>query len=168
MLEILEPKDLEPNMFSMLSDRWGLLTAADGEGCNPMTVSWGGVGVLWRRPVVTVYVRPQRYTYGLLEKEDHFSLSFLPQSRHDDVVLCGSRSGRDTDKVQACGLTLLRDQSAPYFQEAELTFICRKLYAQDMDPACFTDHALDEELYPDRDYHRVFVGEIEKVLVQKA
>ena len=167
MLEILEPKDLDLNMFSMLSDRWGLLTAADGAGCNPMTVSWGGVGVLWRRPVVTVYVRPQRYTYGLMEKENYFSLSFLPESRHDDVVFCGSRSGRNTDKVKACGLTLCSDQNAPYFAQAELTFICRKLYAQDMDPACFTDPAVDGEIYPDHDYHRVFVGEIEKLLVQK-
>lgn len=167
MLEILEAKDLDQNIFSLLADRWGLLTVADGEGCNPMTVGWGGVGVLWKKPVVTVYVRPQRYTYGLMEREDHFSLSFLPESCKEILTLCGSRSGRDTDKVKACGLTVGQGQNAPWFEEAELTFICRKLYAQDMEPACFVDKTLDETFYPDRDYHRAYVGEIEKILLQK-
>ncbi len=164
MFQKIDPKTLDANFFSLLEDRWALLTVADGEGCNPMTVSWGGAGVLWHRPVATVYVRPQRYTFGLINAQSHFSLSFLPEDRHDVVVLCGSRSGRDTDKAAACGLTVLRDHAAPCFEQAELTLICRKLYAQDLKPECFTDGSVDKEIYPGKDYHRMFIGEIEEVL----
>lgn len=164
MFQTLDPKELNVNFFSLLSGRWGLVTAADGEGCNPMTVSWGGTGILWNKPVCTVYIRPQRYTFGLMEKNSHYSLSFLPEDRHDAVVLCGSKSGRDLDKVKACGLTVCGDQNAPYFQEAELVLICRKLYAQDLSPDCFVDGSLDGANYPKHDYHRMYIGEIETVL----
>jgi len=164
MLQTISPRELDANFFSLLNDRWALLTVKDGEGCNPMTVSWGGTGILWSRPVVTVYVRPQRYTYGLMEKEGYFSLSFLPEEFHPAMALCGSKSGRDTDKVKECGLTVLTDRAAPYFEQAELTLICRKLYAQDLDPACFLDRSVDEKNYPGKDYHRMYIGEIEAVL----
>mgnify|MGYP004514894697 CR=1 FL=1 len=163
-MEKIEVKDLDVNFFSLLNQRWGLLTAADGEGCNPMTVSWGGVGMLWNLPVATVYVRPQRYTHGLMEHEKYFSLSFMPEDRHDVVALCGAKSGLDSNKVKECRLTVCSDQPAPYFAEAELTLICRKLYAQDFDPACFVDKALDGKNYPGKDYHRMYIGAIEAVL----
>lgn len=164
MFQARDPKELNVNFFSLLSDRWGLVTAADGEGCNPMTVSWGGVGILWNKPVATVYVRPQRYTHGLMEQNEYYSLSFLPADRHDVVALCGSKSGRDTDKAAACGLTVCHDQSAPYFEEAELVLICRKLYAQDLKPECFVEKTLDGKNYPNHDYHRMYIGEIVSVL----
>ena len=164
MFQKVDPKALDSNFFSLLADRWALLTVADGEGCNPMTVSWGGTGILWNKPVATVYVRPQRYTYGLMEKEGHFSLCFLPEDRRDAMALCGSKSGRDTDKVKECGLTVESGLAAPYFAEAELVLVCRKLYAQDFDPACYVDRAVDEAVYPGKDYHRMYIGEIEAVL----
>lgn len=164
MLRPVDPKTLDANFFSLLADRWGLLTAADGAGCNPMTVSWGGAGILWNKPVITVYVRPQRYTRGLMDAEQYFSLSFLPEELHDAAVLCGAKSGRDVDKVKETSLTVMSDREAPYFAEAELTLICRKLYAQDLDPACFVDKAVDEKNYPTKDYHRMYIGEIVAVL----
>ncbi len=166
MLKPIDPKTLDANLFSLLADRWGLLTAADGEGCNPMTVSWGGAGILWNKPVVTVYVRPQRYTRPLMDTEQYFSLSFLPEALHDAAAFCGAKSGRDVDKVKETGLTALSDQSAPYFAEAELVFVCRKLYAQDLDPACFVDKEVDGKNYPKKDYHRMYIGEIVAALKQ--
>ena len=160
----IELKDLNRNLPELLEKRWALLTVADGEGCNPMTVSWGGVGRLWNLPVVTVYVRPQRYTKGLMDAGDYFSLTFLPEERHDAVAFCGAKSGRDTDKVKECGLTVLEDEKAPYFAQGELTFICRKVYEQDMAGECFVDAAVDAKNYPGKDYHRMYVGEIVAVL----
>lgn len=160
----IELKDLNVNLPELLEKRWALLTAADGEGCNPMTVSWGGMGRLWNLPVVTVYVRPQRYTKGLMDTEQYFSLTFLPEEFHDAMALCGSKSGRDIDKVKECGLTVLKDEKAPYFVQGELTFICRKLYEQDMRSECFVDPAVEEKNYPGKDYHRMYVGEIVSVL----
>lgn len=164
----IDPKALKENFFSLLDDRWALLTVADGEGCNPMTVSWGGTGILWNEPVATVYVRPQRYTRGLIDREKYFSLSFLPEDRREALRLCGSKSGRDMDKVKACGLTVMGDLSAPYFAEAELVLVCRKLYEQDFDPACFVDKSLDEKNYPGKDYHRMYIGQIETALAGEA
>ena len=160
----LDMKDLKVNLPAMLEDRWALLTAADGEGCNPMTVSWGSVGRLWNMPVVTVYVRPQRYTKGLMDAAQYFSLTFLPEEMHDAAAFCGAKSGRDTDKVKECGLTVLKDEKAPYFAEGELTFICRKVYEQDMAGENFTDPAVEARNYPGKDYHRMYVGEIVAVL----
>ena len=169
MLEHIDPKALDANFFSLLDDRWGILTVADGEreNPNPMTVSWGGVGILWGEPVVTVYVRPQRYTRHLIDGEEYFSLSFLPKDKDPAAALCGSKSGRDTDKVKDCGFTVLKDEKAPYFAQSELTLICRKLYEQDLDPAGFVDQSLDEKNYPAKDYHRMYIGKIEQVLVNK-
>ncbi len=157
-------KDLNMNLPQLLEQRWALLTAADGEGCNPMTVSWGGIGRLWNLPVVTVYVRPQRYTKGLMDAEQYFSLAFLPEELHDVMALCGSKSGRDMDKGKECGLTVMTDEKAPYFAQGELTFICRKLYEQDMTGQCFVDPAVEEKNYPGKDYHRMYVGEIVAIL----
>ncbi len=163
-MQKVDPKTLDANFFSLLNDRWALLTAADGTKCNPMTVSWGGTGILWNRPVATVYVRPQRYTYGLIEHEKYFSLSFLPEKYREVMALCGAKSGRDTDKVKECNLTVLEGEKAPCFAQAELTLVCRKLYAQSFDPACFADGTMDESFYPGKDYHRMYIGEIEAVL----
>jgi len=167
MFEVLDPKTLEGNIFSLLDDRWGLLTVKDGEGCNPMTVSWGGAGILWGKPVITVYVRSQRYTRHLIDGEPYFSLTFLPEELHQAAVICGSKSGRDTDKVKECGLTVLSDREAPYFQEGEITFICKKLYEQEMTVDHFADKELGEKWYGDGDCHKLYIGEILALLKKK-
>lgn len=163
MLRQIEIKGLSEDFNTLLGERWGLLTAA-ADPVNPMTVGWGQVGRLWGKPVCTVYVRPQRFTFGLMNDAKHFSLSFLPEDRHDVVALCGTKSGRDIDKVKECGLTVVDDLSAPYYAEAELVLVCRKLYEQDMEPESFVDKDIDGKNYPGKDYHRMFVGEIEAVL----
>lgn len=165
MLHQVEIKGLKEDFNTLLGERWGLLTAA-GKPVNPMTVGWGQVGRLWGLPVCTVYVRPQRFTRGLIDSAKYFSLSFLPEDKHQVVALCGSKSGRDTDKVKECGLTVMNDLAAPYYAEAELVLVCRKLYEQDMDAGCFTDKELDGKVYPQKDYHRMYVGQIEAVLKQ--
>ena len=79
-------------------------------------------------------------------------------------MLCGSKSGRNCDKDAETGLTPAFDQAAPYYQEAKLVFICRKLYKQDMQESCFLDRRILDQNYPGHDLHRVFIGEIVKVL----
>ena len=77
MLERVDPKAIHENVFSLIGDQWMLVTAGTAERCNPMTASWGGLGVLWRKNVATIYIRPQRYTFEFLEREPGFSLSFF-------------------------------------------------------------------------------------------
>ena len=94
-------RDLNDNAVKLISDDWALLTAADRDkdSCNPMTVSWGGIGELWGKDTATVYVRESRYTKGLMDKEDHFSLCFFDKEYRPALSFCGSHSGRDCDKI---------------------------------------------------------------------
>lgn len=159
--------DLKFNPFTMIDKEWMLVTAGTKEKCNTMTASWGSLGELWSHYVSTIYIRPTRYTLEFLNKESYYSLSVFDEAYRAALNYCGSHSGRDGDKIKAANLTLVFGEAAPYFAEARLVFICRKLYRQDFDPACFLDPSLDAKNYPKKDYHKMFIGSIEKVLVKK-
>ena len=167
MFEKIDPKSLDQNVFSMIGDQWMLITAGTGEQCNTMTASWGGLGVLWGKPVATVYIRPQRYTLEFVEREDRFTLCFFGEEHRQALNLCGTKSGRDIDKVKECNFTVETEDGAPYFAEADLVLVCKKAYWQDMDPTHFLDGEIDGKWYPEKDYHRIFIGEIETVLKKK-
>ena len=167
MFKKFDPKTLEKNVFSMIHDQWMLITAGTPERCNTMTASWGGLGVLWGRPVATVYIRPQRYTLEFVEREDTFTLCFFGEEYRKALALCGSKSGREVDKVKECGFTVATAEGAPYFEESDLVLVCKKAYWQDMDPTHFLDGEIDEKWYPQKDYHRIFIGEILEVLKKK-
>ena len=141
-----------------------LITAGNKESHNTMTASWGGVGELWGRYVSTIYIRPQRYTLEFVEREDCYSLCFFDESYRPALNFCGSKSGRDYDKDKETGLTPCFDQAAPYYQQARLVFFCRKLYRQDMAEDSFLDKEVLAKNYPQNDLHRMFIGEIVKVL----
>ena len=113
--------------------------------------------------IVTVYVRPDRYTREFLEKQDFFSVSFYPKDNNSALKLCGTQSGRDTDKVKATGLTPICTDDTAYFAEAKLVFICKKLYVDRIRPDGFISSDGDVH-YPQKDYHYLYMGEIVKVL----
>lgn len=162
-MTVLSPKEIVGNPFTMLEDQWALVTVEDGEKANPMTVSWGGLGVLWSRPVATIYIRPQRYTHQLLEQEELFTVSFYGEEHRAALKLCGARSGRDLDKAAACGLTLKKEDGFCYYEEAELVLCCRKIYRDRIRPEGFLDNDIDSN-YPGKDYHDLYIGEIVRVL----
>ena len=163
----VDPKALKDNVFSALNDQWMLISAGNEVRRNGMTASWGGFGVLFHKNVATIYVRPQRYTYELVEENDTFALSFLEESYRPALKLFGSKSGRDCDKAEESGLTWVKEGTdAPYFAEASLVLICRKLYYDDLKPTQFLDTSL-EEFYPQKDYHRMYIGEIIQALVKQ-
>lgn len=158
---------LNVNPFTLINKDWMLITAGDEKKCNTMTASWGGIGELWGKYVSFCFVRPSRYTLEFLKKKDFYTLTFFDEAYRKALNYCGSHSGRGGDKIKACGLTPLFDQSAPYFEEAKLVLVCRKLYVQDFDPECFVDKSIDEQCYPQKDYHKMFIGAIEKVLIKE-
>ena len=163
MFQELEPRMWNDEVFSMWDRRWALLTAGTEEHCNTMTVGWGGLGVLWRKPVVTLYVRPNRYTFTFVEEQDTFTLSFFDKTWRDQLVRCGSVSGRDHDKFAECGFHVGMDgESTPYIQEASLVLVCKKLYWNDLDTNTMDPARLEHD-ESDR-VHRMYVGEITKVL----
>lgn len=160
-------EELRFNPFTMISKEWMLITAGNEAHCNTMTASWGSLGELWGKYVSTIYIRPTRYTLEFLNREDYYSLCVFDEQYRAALNYCGSHSGRDGDKVKAAHLTPVFDGTAPYFEEAKLVFLCKKLYRQDFDPACFLDKSLDAANYPKKDYHKMFIGSIEKVLVKE-
>lgn len=140
-----------------------LLTSGDfaSHEFNAMTVGWGSLGYLWRRPFIQVMVRPVRYTYEFMEKFNTFSVCAFPKQYYSALQLLGTRSGRDGDKLAASGLTPLPATriAAPVYAQASLVIECRKIYWDDFHPQNFVDPAIDRH-YPAKDYHRIYFGEI--------
>ena len=154
---------LMENPFKLIGADWMLITAGTAEKFNTMTASWGGMGVLWERKVCFMFIRPTRYTFEFVERSTHFTLSFFDESRRTALQYCCTHSGRTTDKVKETGLTAVHDAGLVYFREARLVLGCRKFYHQDIDPSRFLDSAINT-LYPQKDYHRMYVGEVMKCL----
>ena len=160
MLQKIDPKSLDENVFSLIGERWMLITAGTPERCNTMTASWGGLGVLWGKQTATCYIRPQRYTYEFMEAGEAFTLSFFGEEYRKALAFCGAKSGRDVDKIKQCGFTVAAGAGdAPYFEEADLVLVCKKAYWQDLDPSHFLDPEIEKH-YPQKDYHRMYIGEI--------
>lgn len=165
MFHNIDVKTLEGNPFAMIDDQWMLVTAGTKEHCNTMTASWGGLGITWNKNTVTCYLRPQRYTREFIDREEFFTLTFFGEEHRKALSLCGTKSGRELDKIKECGFTVLTAESgAPYFEEAELVLVCKKLYTGRIEPDGFHDEALREKNYPNKDYHHYYIGEIVECL----
>ena len=157
------------NPMDMLQHDWALLTAGDEKEANTMTVSWGGMGVLWNKPVCFAFVRPQRHTNHFMQSAEKFSLSFFEPGEETKKMLtfCGRESGRNVNKFEACSLTPEVIDGCVTVKEAKTTFVCKKLFVQRMEGEAFLFEELKEKNYPNGDYHFVYVGEIEQVLVEE-
>ena len=144
----LEVKDLKDNFFEAIGKEWMLITAGTKEKFNTMTASWGGIGWLWNKPVAFVFVRPERYTYEFIEKSDYLTLSFLGEENKKIHAVCGSKSGRNTDKVKETGLKpVFTEGGNVVFEQARLSLECKKLYADGIKPECFLDKESLEKWY---------------------
>ncbi len=169
MADTLKPVDvyaIADNAFRLIADDWFLVTAGSIRNYNTMTASWGTVGELWNRKVAICFIRPTRYTYEFMEKNDLFTFSFFDEKYRDVLKLCGTRSGRDIDKMAGIGLTpKLSENGTVFFEEARLVMECRKIYHHDFDPAKFLYESIEKE-YPKKDYHRMYIGEIVGVLMR--
>lgn len=165
MLHTIDPAALSLNPFTLIGKDWALLTAGDETGFNPMTVSWGNMGVMWNKNIVTVYVRPQRYTKEFIDRSDKFTLSFFEESMRPALKLCGSKSGRDLNKVEATGLTPIFEDGTTCFAEAKLVLECKKIYQDKIHPEGFLAPYI-KDCYPQEDYHIIYMGEILKVLTK--
>ena len=161
----ISPEEITDNPFKLIGKDWGLVTGGTKDGFNTMTISWGGVGVMWNKPVAFTFIRPQRYTYEFLEKDGIFTISFYDESYRKALSLCGSKSGRDTDKPAETGLTpAFTEEGAPYFEQARLVLVCKKLYAQDLGDEFVTERDAVKGFYKADDWHRMYVSEIIGVL----
>lgn len=157
---------LEMNPFTKIGKEWALVTAGNKAKYNTMTVSWGGVGVLWGKNVVNLYIRDSRYTKEFIDGGEFFSVSFLSENYREALNYCGSHSGRDGDKFHAAGLTPAFRHSIPYPDEANFVILCKKMAAIPMPEDSFTDASIMKKWYSEGDMHTMYVGEIIDIMAR--
>ena len=155
--------EFQTDIFSQFNDKWALLCAGEGDDFNAMTISWGGMGTLWGKDVVTVYVKPVRYTWQFMERNDYFTVSFYPPECRRALEIMGTKSGRDCDKASEAGLTPVPVEHGVSFAEAELTMVCRKIYSQDLSRDTMPEKVV-QTFYTHEEPHRMYVGEVVALL----
>lgn len=155
--------NFETDIFSQFHQKWALVSAGNMDSFNTMTISWGGLGTLWQKPVATIYVKPIRYTYEFLEKSDYFTISFFSQDYHEDLALLGRISGKDCDKIKSTKLTPKFLKEGVSFEEAEVTLVCHKIYCQDLDAQAMPAKVV-EDYYQNEACHRMYIGEVVRII----
>lgn len=163
----INPQEILDNPFKLIGSDWGLVTAGNPESFNPMTVSWGGVGIMWNKPVAFTFIRPQRYTFEFIERGDSFSICFFDEQYRKALSFCGSKSGRDYDKPKEAGLTpAFTEDGVPYFEEARLVLVCKKLYGQFLNEESVLGGESVLKSYNGDAYHKMYISEIVEVLAK--
>jgi flavin reductase (DIM6/NTAB) family NADH-FMN oxidoreductase RutF len=161
----IDPEQVMENPFKLIGKDYMLVTAGGRESFNKMTAAWGGLGFLWGKKVSFIVIRPTRFTYEFIERSADYSLCFFEDAYKQALMICGTRSGRDVNKVAEAALSPVLDDGPIYFEQARLVLQCRKLYFQDLIPGNFQDRSIEDQ-YPEKDYHRWYVGEITRCLVR--
>lgn len=157
------------DVFNLFNERWGLATAGTPDEYNTMTIGWGTMGTIWGPPnrgkqIITVFLRENRYTTEVLMKHDHFTVCFFPEDHRKDLWLLGMKSGRDVpDKIAETSLTPKPLGNAVGFEEAQLTFVCKKIYAHKMERDELPEDTKQFLYREGEPLHYVFMGEIEDV-----
>lgn len=158
--EKIRPEDIDGNVFKMIGDDWMLVTAETEKGVNTMTASWGGMGVLWNKPVAFVFIRPQRYTFEFTESSDVMTLSFFGGEKREALKICGSLSGRDCPKIEKAGLTPYRlGDGLVTFEGAHLAVCAKKIYTDMIKPENMLCGDIMKN-YPKCDFHKMYIAEI--------
>ena len=137
------------------------LTVKSGNGFNTMAIGWASFGVVWAKPVMMVAVRSSRHTFGIIEAAKDFTVTVPAGDMRKEIAFCGSNSGRDMDKFKLCNLetTGSRQVASPIIRTRGRHYECRIVYKSAMDPA-HLDKECDFSLYPKKDYHTLYFGEI--------
>ncbi len=146
-----------------------LLVSLDENGKpNPMTIGWGTVGIIWTRKAFTVLVRPSRYTYSCIEATGDFTVALPYPQLRSAVDFCGTRSGRDYDKLRECNLTPLPSEKvqSPGIAECGVIWECTVMYKSDIEPAMMLPE-LAASVYAGGDVHRVYYGLVERCLADE-
>ncbi|MDR7869348.1 MAG: flavin reductase family protein [Tissierellaceae bacterium] len=138
------------------------LTVQDGEQLNTMTIGWGSISYIWNKPIFMVAVRYSRHTYNLLENAKEFTVSIpLKNDLKKELAFCGTKSGRDVNKIEHCNLSIADGQkvSTPIISDCELHYECKVVYQQAMEPSTL-DKDIRKRSYSTNDYHVLYFGEI--------
>jgi flavin reductase (DIM6/NTAB) family NADH-FMN oxidoreductase RutF len=143
--------------------RGGLLLAASKKSgqTNAMTIGWGTVGIIWRKKIFVVLVRPSRYTYQFIEESGTFTVNVPTPEMREFVAFCGSKSGRDVDKFAAFKMTTSPAQRVEgvTLDACPLVYECKVVHHNDVIPAHLATEIISTA-YANGDFHRLYYGEI--------
>ena len=151
------------DIFTQFDKKWALVTAGNADSFNTMTISWGGMGTIWNKPVATVYVRTSRFTHEFIDNNDYFTISFFPEEYKKTLGVLGSKSGREMDKMHASGLTPVQVENGITFKEAETTFVCRKLCKQPIELRNMPEDVVNSFYKADKP-HDMYIGEVINII----
>ena len=161
MKKIVDAFDYAGDICKAMKKGVLLTTKADGQ-VNTMTIGWGTMGVEWGRPIFVAYVRGSRYTHQMIENSGEFTVN-VPMGAFDSKILgvCGTKSGRDTDKIKELNLTLEEPLNCgvPGIRELPLTLECKVLYRMEQTLDTVPQDILDR-YYPNGDHHYAYYAEI--------
>ena len=148
-----------PEPFTDFHKRWALLTAGTPDHFNSMTIGWGAMGTIWSRSTITVYVRPDRYTWNFIKDSEYFTVSLFPEEYRNALTVMGRTSGRDTDKPKEAGLTPVSCEGCVSYAEASETYLCRKIYMAQLEYDQCPDYA--KAIYQNGiEPHYMIIGEL--------
>lgn len=158
-------KELSFKIFEAFNEDWALVTAGNIDNHNSMTVSWGEMGTLWGKPVVTIYIKPSRYTHQFMESNDYFVVSFFDNKYKKPLGIMGSFSGRDTNKDEKSGLTPISHDDVTIYKEAKIILICKKIYQNDLVIENIPEGEKSRH-YSHEKPHTMYIGEIVEIIEQ--
>lgn len=162
-------KDFSSNTFTLFDKKWAIIIAGDKNvGFNGMTVSWGGLGTLWNKPVAFIFVRKSRYTHEFMEKSDSITISFMDEKYKKEMAIFGKKSGREIDKFNETGLhpSFEPDYNGYFVAEADMVLKCKKIMGTDIEYDELPDN-IKNEYYPDKDIHTMYVVEVKQFLTNE-
>jgi len=164
-LKLINRREFSSKVIQLIGFDWMLITAGDINNFNTMTAAWGGIGYLWNVPVSYIFIRPQRFTFEFTEQYNDFTLSFFDTKKYRETLnYCGTKSGKDVDKIRETGLIAKETEAGNiYFEQASLIMECTKLYADDIKGDKFIIPGLDSKFYALKDYHRMYIGKIKHI-----
>lgn len=171
--KVLKPEDIRNESFKafqMFNDDWALATSGTIDDYNTCTIGWGSLGDVWGPPskgrsIVTIYINPNRYTNEYIMKNDYFTVSFFKPEYKKDLAYLGSHSGRDEHKVSRTNLTAEAIEHGVDFEQAYLTFVCKKIYYHQFELENMIDISdISEQLYTRLPPHYEYIGEIVEVI----
>lgn len=164
-LKEIKIQEFQVNPFEMIGKDWMLITAQTNGKVNTMTASWGGFGVIWNYNVAYIFVRQSRYTKEFIDKSDRFSITFFDTDKYrKTMAYLGNVSGREENKIEKSGLTVVYENEIPYFEEAKTVILCKKISRHFLSEEGLLRDTLKSQWYSDNDYHDMYIGEVVQIL----
>ena len=160
----ISAEEFTENPFHLIGKEWMLIAAEKDGKTNAMTASWGGLGVMWNKPVAYIAIRQTRYTKEFVDSAERLSLNFFGDNFRKELAYFGKVSGRDEDKIAKTGMKVSHENGAPIFEDAKTVLICRKMFAQSYTEDSFIDKNALEQFYGKDSMHTLYIVEIEKIM----